>query len=712
MSAESIRDELSRNCQRSHCPCKTGRGNVHCPGPNHANGDQNPSLSIAGDAKPLLKCHAGCDNNELIRILKDRGVWETAIAPTPIRPGPGTAGPDRNRRNRPENSRSEPAKTIAATYQYRDETGAVVAEKARFEWREAGKDKPEKDFKWRKPGDRDWFGGVTVAEVPLFGADLVASSPPSARVVFCEGENATLAARKAGLLAVCFGGGAGSTDFGDSLNVLAGREVLLWPDNDVPGRKYMIRVHAALRPIAHSVFTLQPTVDSEGDDAVEYFATGGTIEALIGNLAPLRPSVRYVEDDAITVEIPTPIGCLTYAFSEILQTPRDTSCEIEVSVRGPGQPSEGMPARLNVLSASSVTEFRRNLDAFFPPPDKTFWTVNTNRAIAMMRNAVRDNDGTKHISAISDENPPRFLVENLIPDRRPALFFGDGESGKTWVAIRIALGVALSGEVGRFDSQNGGVLYLDWETEEATWKNRALRMAAGMAYDAEDIKDGPIYYRRVKGLPFSEIVSTVRKTVDKYSIRLVVVDSLSAACGGPLADDVVAQRFINAYARLGEVAMLAIGHIPKDSDTMTPFGSIMWRNFFRMLWYVQKDAEEGADLVNVGLYNRKFNDGPRFKPVGVNIQFQPAGGYITVEDAEVADTPALAIALPSWTRIETYIDRVGRATVKDLAEALDLKEPTIRKELGLHKHRLEYLSGPGGKGTAYGLKRVNGTATG
>lgn len=701
MSAESIRQEFQ--CARSHCPCKTERGNVHCPGPNHANGDQNPSLSVKTiGRKDLLRCHAGCENTALIAILRDRGLWNTdesdRNAPIAFAKRPAVSNDTKERRNYRH----------VATYQYRDETGAIVSEKGRFEWDEAGKPKPEKEFKWKRVGDRDWYGGITVSEQPLFGADLVAVSPPSQRVIFCEGENAALAARTAGLLAVCQAGGAGTTDFGKSLDVLAGREVLLWPDNDVPGRKFMVRVHAALRPIAHSVVTLQPTVDNEGDDAVEYFAAGGTVEQLIGNLAPLRPSVRYVEDDAITVDIPSPIGCLTYEFSEILVTPRDMSCEIEVSIRGPGQSTESMPTRINVLSASSVTEFRRNLDAYFPPPDKAFWTVNTTRAISLMRNAIRDNDGTTHISQIEENDSPGFLVDTLIPDRRPTMFFGDGESAKTWMALRTMLGVGLSGEVGKFSAQTGPTLFLDWETEPATWKNRVRRMAAGMAYDESELFEGSIHYRRVKGLPFSDIVSQVRAYVEKHGIRYVIIDSLSAACGGPLADDVVAQRFINAYARLGQVAMLAIAHVPKDSDTMTPFGSIMWRNFFRMLWYVQKDAEEGASLVHVGMYNRKYNDGPRFKPVGFDLTFEDTPGtenYIVVEDAEVKDNPVLSESMSAWSRIEEYLFRSGRATLKELAKELQLKEPSIRRELSRHKDRVELLAGGPGRGSesAYGL---------
>jgi putative DNA primase/helicase len=46
---------------------------ARCP----AHDDRTPSLSIrdAGDGKVLVRCHAGCDQEELISILRSRGLW-------------------------------------------------------------------------------------------------------------------------------------------------------------------------------------------------------------------------------------------------------------------------------------------------------------------------------------------------------------------------------------------------------------------------------------------------------------------------------------------------------------------------------------------------------------------------------------------------------------------------------------------------------------
>ncbi len=48
---------------------------ARCP----AHEDRKPSLSISSgrDGKVLVRCHAGCDQRDVIAILRRRGLWET-----------------------------------------------------------------------------------------------------------------------------------------------------------------------------------------------------------------------------------------------------------------------------------------------------------------------------------------------------------------------------------------------------------------------------------------------------------------------------------------------------------------------------------------------------------------------------------------------------------------------------------------------------------
>ena len=53
---------------------KVGQGwTARCP----AHDDREPSLSIRDtDGKVLVRCHAGCDQRDVIAALKARGLWD------------------------------------------------------------------------------------------------------------------------------------------------------------------------------------------------------------------------------------------------------------------------------------------------------------------------------------------------------------------------------------------------------------------------------------------------------------------------------------------------------------------------------------------------------------------------------------------------------------------------------------------------------------
>ena len=70
MTAETIAKALGGR--------KVGQGwTARCP----AHDDREPSLSIRdADGKVLVRCHAGCDQRDVIAALKERGLWDARSA--------------------------------------------------------------------------------------------------------------------------------------------------------------------------------------------------------------------------------------------------------------------------------------------------------------------------------------------------------------------------------------------------------------------------------------------------------------------------------------------------------------------------------------------------------------------------------------------------------------------------------------------------------
>lgn len=216
-----------------------------CP----AHPDRRPSLSIGrgDDGRALLRCFSGCTFERITAALGlEAG---DLFAEAPSRPG--------------HEARRE--------YEIRDESGRLVAMHVRIEHPDGSK-----RFVWMRDGSTG-LAGLKTADLPLFGAERL-SRDPDAAVLVTEGEKAALAGRHLGFLAVATVTGAAGCPGPNPLAVLRGRDVLLWPDLDDPGREHMTRVGDALRDVARSVRVIEWPAAPLGGDAADLLNAAGTPE--------------------------------------------------------------------------------------------------------------------------------------------------------------------------------------------------------------------------------------------------------------------------------------------------------------------------------------------------------------------------------------------------------------------------------------------------
>jgi len=129
---------------------------------------------------------------------------------------------------------------------------------------------------------RPWTqSGVKTAQMRLYGAERLKDAPTGATVYLCEGEPATDALCKRGVLAVGTVCGAGVTPCDDALRDLRKFVVILWPDRDNEGREHMRKIAARLAVLGVTVAGVidDPTAPPKGD-AVDFFAHGGMVDGL------------------------------------------------------------------------------------------------------------------------------------------------------------------------------------------------------------------------------------------------------------------------------------------------------------------------------------------------------------------------------------------------------------------------------------------------
>jgi hypothetical protein len=215
---------------------------ARCP----AHDDRNPSLSISEEGgKVLLHCFAGCAQRSVIDALMAVDLWES-------------------------NQRSpKPRPRIVATYDYTDEGGILLYQVCRTE---------SKDFPQRYPDDRgSWIWKKHPRQV-LYHLPEVLEAP----IVFVvEGEKDVETLRQHGFVATTNAGGAKARWLPSYSEALAGREVILIPDNDAPGRQRGLTIARALagRTARLVVFEVEGA-----KDIAEWFDCGHSEVELIAHV--------------------------------------------------------------------------------------------------------------------------------------------------------------------------------------------------------------------------------------------------------------------------------------------------------------------------------------------------------------------------------------------------------------------------------------------
>lgn len=116
--------------------------------------------------------------------------------------------------------------------------------------------KEGKSYSYHRPDGSSGLGGMKVKELPLYLSEQVSGYDPDEPIVLAEGEKAADAALAAGLQVVATASGTSTIPIPERLEVLSGREVILWPDADPEpyvGQRHMADMAEALEGFATRV---------------------------------------------------------------------------------------------------------------------------------------------------------------------------------------------------------------------------------------------------------------------------------------------------------------------------------------------------------------------------------------------------------------------------------------------------------------------------
>lgn len=630
--------------------------------PAHRDGQKSGRRSLGLSDASVLVCFAGCEPKEVIASLAERAgkeksvFWATGRIHARPRDGEGDCY------------------TVEAIYQYRDTDGRLVAEKCRTR---------PKSFRWRLPGTRDWNGlqDLRIEDLPLFGAELLAGIEPGSWIYFTEGERAALAVRQAGLPAVCLGGGSSNRDFGMALHALQGYRVAIWPDNDPPGRRYAFAVQRALAALNIENRIINVPVPYKGD-AYDFFALGGSAGDIV-DAKFSKPVVEYISDDIIAVLVQTELGLVRFQFEDMMYERRVLACELMVIPELIEEPIPYQVRAENILSVSWRASNVKMLREFFGDAD---WGKALTVACSAARTAFDEARSAQDVAAVEVQAADdSYLIEGVIPDNNTTVVFGDGDSGKTYLAYAMAVSVATGVPILGIPVHRGNVLILDWETDQRTATQRLARIAAGAGFDR---MPGGIFYLSTSGIPLPEIHRNIKRIIHQNDIRLIVIDSGGPAQGDDPLNPGRTIGFFNTVKRLG-CAALIICHTTKgsgDSDVRKekPFGSVYWHNMPRRTWYVEADRSGGENVLNVIAVPRKANDGKRGEPLSYTVSFGTAAdGPVFFTPTNFRRIDSFMAFMPLTERVWVLLDEVDQPMAQhEIAQALGISGKEGSERLG------------------------------
>lgn len=192
-------------------------------------------------------------------------------------------------------------------WKYLDHDGNVLASVERYEPDGTPESKTFRPYHFRtEDGVRRWAMGAPAVR-PLYRLNRIAFA---STVVLCEGEKAAEALVHVGIEATTAMQGAKAPIDKTDWSPLRGKTVVVWPDNDTPGREYGKAVSSHLQGMGCRVLIVQIPAGARAKwDAADAVAEGFDAQALIDGAvlqaAPEKPRIRILDIDDLE-DLPPP----------------------------------------------------------------------------------------------------------------------------------------------------------------------------------------------------------------------------------------------------------------------------------------------------------------------------------------------------------------------------------------------------------------------
>ena len=217
---------------------------------------------------------------------------------------------------------------------------------------------------------------------------------------------------------------------------------------------------------------------------------------------------------------------------------------------------------------------------------------------------------------------PPYKLWPLIPSKQPAIAFGAGGVGKSWLGVLCCALVDNGLSVAGLRADPGRALYVDFESSEDVLHERAWAIKNGLP----EVPDawGLNYLAGVR--PLTEWADDLARKVESGGHDLVVIDSVGLSMSSDAVDSKDVIGYFQALMQI-DAALLLIDHTSKTTEgDKTAFGSTYKTTSARSVWEMRgANAHEGGNILSFGMFHRKTN-GELFKPFGMDMTLDKDNG--------------------------------------------------------------------------------------
>lgn len=319
----------------------------------------------------------------------------------------------------------------------------------------------------------------------------------------------------------------------------------------------------------------------------------------------------------ITLAIPIKEGRVLVSLTEIQLGYKEFEATASFRVETTAGNLPTFERNINTNSASAVTDLRRSLEsAYKEAVPSVNWTLLLNRAFTIGKATYLDSDDVRFLVGETMEDTP-FLLEPFLQENGPNMLFGDGGTGKSYFALRMAASLAVGRDFFHIPIEKNGTktIWLDYEGGgPKKFVSRLTRIAEGMKVPYDTLA-AHIGHYQPRGSVL-DIRTQLIKLIKKHGISLIILDAGASASGSNPNDEGAVIKMFSALDRL-PVTKLIIHHEPKESgteDKKAYYGTTFWNNLSRSTHRLITETKEDKWKKVIKVIHTKSNDSYEHDP--------------------------------------------------------------------------------------------------